>query len=258
MIDLVTVCFDNTDPQWHIEEKDTLTDILILVTYGEAIYVVNGETVELNKGDVLYISKGVRRAAMNARNSVHQKYSIHFFADRKESYPFDVASPYCKVQTRQLDYLKMRFSALQQHWFGRNPHDELICTGIALELLGYFSRELVEERFASVKLRLMQEVQDYIRTHYREAIRIEELSRYIDRAPNYITQTFKAVTGITPITYLHQVRVHAACDLILNTRMTIGQVSTHLGYSDQAHFNRVFKKIMGYPPSYIQRSNRRL
>lgn len=258
MINLVSVCLDDMDPQWKIEEKATLTDILILVVHGKAIYVLNEETVQLNKGDLLFISRGVRRAGMNAPEGLHQKYSVHFFAERQEQFPFDVSCSFRKVQTRHLDYMKMRFAALQQHWFGRNPHDGLICAGIALELLGYFSKELVEERFASVKLRLMQEVQDYIRTHYREPIRIDDLSHHIDRAPNYITQTFKDVTGMTPITYLHQVRVYAACDLILNSRMTIGQVSEYLGYSDQAHFNRVFKKIMGYPPSYIQRKTRGL
>ncbi|WP_084224795.1 helix-turn-helix domain-containing protein [Paenibacillus pectinilyticus] len=47
-------------------------------------------------------------------------------------------------------------------------------------------------------------------------------------------------------------------DLILNTKLTLGVIGDYLGYSDQAHFHRVFKKIMGYPPSSVQREIERI
>jgi YesN/AraC family two-component response regulator len=130
---------------------------------------------------------------------------------------------------------------------------ETICHGILVELLGVMARETGVEHFSPIKLRLMQQVQEYIMEHYREPIRISDLAWLISRSPNYVTQTFKEVIGLTPITYLHQIRIHSVRDLILNTKMTIGEVSDYLGYSDQAHFNRVFKKFMGYPPSSITR-----
>lgn len=257
MIDLLAVFVDDMNPNWQIEEKATLTDILIFVVHGKAIYVLDGETVELSKGDMLFIPQNMMRSGVNAPGGPHLKYSLHYKPQKPGQFPFDVTHKFHKVKSRNLDLMKTRFAALTHHWFGRLPHDDLISVGIALELLGYYARELAEESIASVKLRLMQEVQDYIRTHYRERIRIEDLSRQIDRAPNYITQTFKAVTGMTPISYLHQVRIYAARDLILDSRMTIGEVADYLGYSDQAYFNRMFKRIMGYPPSFVQREMNR-
>lgn len=253
MLELVSVYFDDNNPEWQKEEAATLTDMLILVIQGNVIYYLNGETVVVEKGDFLYIPKGVMRSGRNAPEGPHQKYSVHFLLDKPELFPIDAPRSFRKVRARNLDYMKQRFTVLAQHWFSRKKHDEIICTGIAIELLGYFTQETAEGRFASIKLRLMREVQDYILEHYRESIRIQELAELVDRAPNYVTQAFKEVTGMTPITYLHQVRVHSARDLILNTKLTIGEVADYLGYSDQAHFNRVFKKVMGYPPSSVQR-----
>ncbi|MFK7697032.1 helix-turn-helix domain-containing protein [Paenibacillus sp. HJGM_3] len=253
MLELVSVYFDDMHPDWQKEEAATLTDILILTVQGQAVYIVDGETVLLEKGDFLYIPKGVLRAGHNAPEGPHQKYSVHFHLESPGPFPAIVPASYGKVRTRNLDYMKQRFTVLAQHWFRRKKHDEVICTGIAMELLGYYAQDSAEDRFASIKLRLMREVQDYILEHYREPIRIGELAELVDRAPNYVTQAFKEVTGMTPITYLHQVRVHSARDLMLNTKLTIGDVADYLGYSDQAHFNRVFKKIMGYPPSSVQR-----
>lgn len=257
MIELLSVYMDDMNPNWHIEEKSTLADMLILVVHGRVIYKLNGETIELNKGDMLYIPQGMARSAINAPEGPHQKYSFQYKPYAPGQFPFDAAREYRKVKTRNLDMLKTRFAALEQHWIRRISHENLISLGIAIELLGYYSRELAEEQIASVKLRLMQEVQDYIQARFREAIRIKDLSEHVDRSPNYITQTFKTVTGMTPIAYMHQVRAYAARDLILESGMTIGEVAEYLGYSDQAYFNRMFKRIMGYPPSHIHRELRR-
>lgn len=258
MIQLVSVFIDDMDPDWQKEEAATLTDMLILVMHGKVNYRVEGELVQLEKGDFLYIRQGVIRSGTNAPDGPHVKYSSHFrLSDGHNVKALTDLEPYRKVKVQQFDYVKQRFSALAQHWFGQREHADIICTGIATELLGYFMQETSEERFAFAKLRLMREVQDYISIHYRDRIRIEELSRLVDRAPNYVTQSFKEVTGMTPITYLHHIRVHSARDLILNTRMTIGEIAEYLGYSDQAHFNRAFKKIMGYPPSAVQREVQR-
>ncbi|MCY9662757.1 AraC family transcriptional regulator [Paenibacillus chondroitinus] len=257
MLELVSVYLDDMDPNWHKEEEATLTDILILMTHGRVHYMLNGETLTVEKGDLLLIRKGVMRAGENAQEGAHQKYSVHFHLNERGHELFADAGTHLRLKARSYDYMKQRFAILTQQWFGQRMYADVICTGIAHELLGGFLQETVESRFTSVKLRLMSEVQNYIAAHYREPIRIEELAQLVDRAPNYVTQSFKEVTGLTPISYMHQVRVHAARDLILNTRMTIREVSDFLGYSDQAHFNRVFKKMMGYPPSSLIREVQR-
>ncbi|UKS28261.1 AraC family transcriptional regulator [Paenibacillus sp. HWE-109] len=258
MIELVSIYVDDSNPAWSIEESHTLSNILILVAHGSVIYTLNGESITVAKGDFLYIPKGVLRAGRNSLEGAHQKYSVHFMIEQSDLFPLGTDRPYWKISVRNFDYLKQRFLVLAKHWFSRKKHDELICTGIAMELFGYFAQETEEKQFASIKLRLMREVQDYILAHYRKLIRIQELAELVDRAPNYVTQTFKEVTGMTPVTYLHQVRIHAARDLILNTKLTLGEIADYLGYSDQAHFHRVFKKVMGYPPSSAQREIMRI
>ncbi|MGG1516293.1 AraC family transcriptional regulator [Paenibacillus oryzisoli] len=258
MLELVSVYLDDMNAEWRKEAEATLTDILILVTHGSVLYTLEEETLLLEKGDLLLIRKGVMRSGENAAEGPHQKYSAHFHLNERGRDLVAEAGGYRMLKARSYDYMKQRFAILSQHWFGQMPCADVICSGIAIELLGCFVQETMDSRFTSVKLRLMSEVQKYIAAHYREPIRIEELAQLVDRAPNYVTQSFKEVMGLTPISYLHQVRVHAARDLILNTRMTIREVSDYLGYSDQAHFNRVFKKMMGYPPSSIVREVQRL
>lgn len=257
MLSLYSVFLDDMNPRWRIEEAATRHDILLLVTQGRLTYRLNGATIPLEKGDLLFIPQGMMRSGLNDPGGPHQKYSAHFLLNDPAKFPLADPCAYRKAGSRNLDYLRQRFAVLTQQWFGQMAHYETICCGIVVELLGFLARETEAGQFASVKLRLMREVQEYIMAHYRKPIRISELAELVDRSPNYVTQTFKEVTGLTPIAYLHQLRIQSARDLILNTRMTIGEVSDHLGYSDQAHFNRMFKKTMGHPPSSILRESGR-
>ncbi|AJY75613.1 helix-turn-helix transcriptional regulator [Paenibacillus beijingensis] len=251
MLELISAYFDNMDPNWYKDEACTPHHMFILMTRGNAVYRLNGIEIPLSKGDLLFIPKGTLRAARNSPEGPHQKYSAQFEVPNFARFPIAAEHSGRTFRSTQYEYIKQRFMLLNQQWFGRLPHYKMICEGMLMELIGCLAREAKEERFHSIKLRLMKEVRQYILAHYREAIRIEQLAKLIDRAPNYVTQTFKEVFGATPITYLHQVRIQAARDLILNTHMTMGEISEYLGYSDQAYFNRMFRRIMGHPPTRI-------
>jgi AraC-like DNA-binding protein len=250
-VHIQSVFFDDHIAGWHKTESVTPHDMLILVCGGSVAYQLDGTRLSLHKGHLLYIPKGTLRAARN-ESGEHQKYSAQFLDETSKTLLLSEDRPFALVATRNSDYLKQRFSVLAQQWYGRLSHYEYICEGIVRELLGLLAREIGEEQFSSIKLRLVKEVQEYIWNHYREPVKIENLSKVIDRAPNYVTQTFKQITGVTPIAYLHQVRIQHAKDLIVHSQLSIGQIADYLGYSDQAYFNRMFRRLMGQPPSHLR------
>lgn len=96
-------------------------------------------------------------------------------------------------------------------------------------------------------------IQNYILDHYREDIRVDELAQLVDRSPNYISSLFRQMTGHTVKEYVHRVKVSAARDLLLNRKTTIGQAAEYVGFCDQSYFNRVFKRIYGFPPSALRK-----
>ncbi|MDF2724022.1 MAG: hypothetical protein K0Q59_3697 [Paenibacillus sp.] len=249
MIRIQSASIDNMIPDWQLAAAKKKEHTLILVVRGKVVYELNDKRFTLEKGDYLYYPPGVMRTAYNVPEGPHQKYFVTFAL----SHPNETPMPdhFCLIRTKHYDYVKQRFIALNQHWFAQMPHYRMICQGIVLELMGYIARESELEQFASAKMRLMEKIREYIIEHYREPIRIQDLAELIDRAPNYITQTFKQITGLTPITYMHHLRVQTASTLILNSKMTLGEISDYLGYNDQSHFYRMFKKITGYPPSAL-------
>lgn len=68
-------------------------------------------------------------------------------------------------------------------------------------------------------------------------------------SPNYFGDLIKKETGKTPQEYIRQKMIDKAKELIAGTDMAIGQIAYELGFQYSQHFNRVFKRSVGYTPN---------
>ena len=69
----------------------------------------------------------------------------------------------------------------------------------------------------------------------------------------YISQLFKNEIGVGFLTYLTNIRMERAKQLLLSTSLSIAEVSEQSGYSDYRVFTKVFKKSEGITPSQYRR-----
>ncbi len=70
---------------------------------------------------------------------------------------------------------------------------------------------------------------------------------------SYFRSIFKNITGLTPIEYLNRTRILRALELLQTTDYTIAEVAEIVGIYDPNYFSRLFKQIIGYPPSYFKK-----
>ncbi len=60
---------------------------------------------------------------------------------------------------------------------------------------------------------------------------------------------FSKEAGVSPAKYHTLRRIDRACELLLNEDLTSKEIAHHLGFSDEYHFSRRFKQIVGVSPS---------
>ncbi|GAA3413452.1 AraC family transcriptional regulator [Paenibacillus hodogayensis] len=235
---------------WRVPRKIVRHDIFILVTKGAATYLIGEETVYIRKGDVLFFPTGTLRSAQSDQAAEPLKlYSAHFRDLSVAELPLR-GEPFVHICPLGYDYLKQRFSLLNEHWIGKMPGYALIARGILLEMLGLVQRERSGDSHSSSRRSLALRIQQYIVQHYREPLRLSDMAQVVSRSPAHVSAMFKEVTGRAPIEYMHEVRISAARDLLLTGTMTIGEIAESLGYCDQTYFNYMYKKIVGHPPSH--------
>ncbi|MFC5402624.1 helix-turn-helix domain-containing protein [Cohnella soli] len=250
MIEPLSVYFEHCEPDWQVPSSRTNNHILLLITEGSLLYVVDGQSHALRKGDVLFIPQGVVRQAYKHTNEAHEMYAAHFrYQGDGEQLPLlsdfrlRYAHPY------NADYFTMRFSLLSQHWLRKSACSNTICHGILLELLALLNEEADSPSLPSKSYNLVLHLQTYILEHYREPLPVAELAALVERTPNYVSSIFRRATGQTLSDYIQQIRISAARDLLTNSRMNIGEISEFLGFCEQSYFNKVFKKVTGTLPS---------
>jgi AraC-like DNA-binding protein len=92
-------------------------------------------------------------------------------------------------------------------------------------------------------------VRDHIREHYSENISLEALAEIAGLSSFHLLRVFRTHVGIPPHEYQTHLRVNKARGL-LRAGHTIAETSLMLGFCDQSHFSRNFRRITGMTPGY--------
>jgi AraC-like DNA-binding protein len=87
----------------------------------------------------------------------------------------------------------------------------------------------------------------YPKSHLAEDIRLADRARVAALSPYHFIRVFKAHTGLTPHAYLIQTRLRVARQLLEHNHMPAA-VAQGIGFADQSHFNRHFKRVCGMTP----------
>jgi len=93
----------------------------------------------------------------------------------------------------------------------------------------------------------------YMQEHYMEDIDISSLAEYLGFHSAYLTRLFNRYVGEAPLKHLTGIRIEEAKKLLRDTSLSIADVGTRVGYPDQFHFSRTFRKAVGMSPSAFRR-----
>ncbi|MGI5971520.1 MAG: helix-turn-helix domain-containing protein [Oscillospiraceae bacterium] len=89
----------------------------------------------------------------------------------------------------------------------------------------------------------------YIKDHYMESIRLNDVALVVHLNPSYLSTLFKSEVGINFNDYLIDCRLTAAKQLLRDTTLTVNQIAEKIGYSDSKYFSKLFVKVVGVKPS---------
>ena len=95
---------------------------------------------------------------------------------------------------------------------------------------------------------------EFIHAHYRDDLTLTQMAEYTNLSISHFSSLFKRYTGETLITYINQVRVEKAKELLRNTNDKIYTIAEEVGFSSQSYFIRVFKNITGMSPNEYRKS----
>ncbi|MGD1912892.1 MAG: helix-turn-helix domain-containing protein [Rivularia sp. (in: cyanobacteria)] len=95
---------------------------------------------------------------------------------------------------------------------------------------------------------------EYIKNNLDKDLGLNELASLLQISPHYFCELFKKSMGIPPHKYVIQTRLNRAKELLLTGNYSIAQVAFIVGFANQSHLNRHFKKFFGVTPRTVRKS----
>ncbi|MAG88419.1 helix-turn-helix transcriptional regulator [Zunongwangia profunda] len=106
------------------------------------------------------------------------------------------------------------------------------------------------------EVKSIKKAANYIEDRISKNPSLEELSRYAGLNKNKLQYGFQVLFHTSVHTYLQQTRLKMMKTLLLNTDLTIGEISTRIGISSYSYFSRIFKEKYDVSPMKFRKLNR--
>jgi AraC family transcriptional regulator len=145
--------------------------------------------------------------------------------------------------------------ALENSGSNSRLYAETMTTALMVHLLQYYSaQQLTIPTYTGGLSKLkLQQVVDYIHAHLDRDLSLKELAAVVQMSAHYFSQLFKQSTGITPHQYVIRCRIERAKELLMQGKFSISDVAKVVGFVDQSHFHRHFKRLVGITPkAFVQ------
>jgi len=95
---------------------------------------------------------------------------------------------------------------------------------------------------------ILQEIKKFILENIKEQITLDDIANNIGYNKEYIVRIFKNEFGLTPHAFLMNEKINYAKKLLDNNNKSICDIAVDIGFYDQSHFTKLFKKSFATTP----------
>ncbi|WP_151734205.1 helix-turn-helix transcriptional regulator ['Paenibacillus yunnanensis' Narsing Rao et al. 2020] len=89
----------------------------------------------------------------------------------------------------------------------------------------------------------------YINQNFNKIDTIEEIAGHFYISKYYLCRIFKEATGLTLIQYLNNIKIQHACNMLVNSKLSVLEIGIACGYNSSMYFCKMFKQALSLTPS---------
>ncbi len=115
-------------------------------------------------------------------------------------------------------------------------------------LKGRYGWRLNEIARVNSQAQRIARVIDWLKAHFAEPMRIEDVAREVHMSASSLHHHFKAVTAMSPLQYQKQLRLQEARRLLLTEDVDVATAGFRVGYESPSQFGREYSRLFGAPP----------
>lgn len=159
------------------------------------------------------------------------------------------------IELADNSYVLSAFAKIEKCLSLKNPVNRLEAMQQLYGLLAFLVKAANRKYTPTDKRHIIAPAIDHMTENYADpTISNDVLAALCSISTVYFRKTFEAVYGISPIRYLHELRINKAKAILLGDYDSIGQIAESVGYSSVYHFSKMFKIYTGISPTEYAKS----
>lgn len=234
---------------------------------GNAYLELKDRCVQLNPGQFLVIPSGTVHRECGVKGECCTNLWLNIWRGRSLRVNVTVGDEtggislvYTKMVPVDENIYSALVETLAQELTGEQFGAATLVKGRLMETLIDMIRQLeTEERgqFAHKwQETLVAEAMEYLYQHGAEKTELADVAEHLAVSERQLNRIFKTATGTTVIHYFNKHRILQARYYLISTNLGLKEIAERLGYYDQYHFSRSFKKTTGFTPSQFRKLRR--
>jgi AraC-like DNA-binding protein len=128
-------------------------------------------------------------------------------------------------------------------------------TNYALSLLAMeISQDFIDnmilqnEKLTDINYKII-EIINWININHNSNPSIKKIAEIFNYNPDYLSLAFKKFTGLSLLKYINKTRISASKQLLLNSSFSIKEIAKQVGFNDDKHYMKLFKKFEDVTPT---------
>lgn len=234
---------------------------LVFVTEGRGTVTVEGQTVPIERGDMLVYNAGVTHYEVGDREYPLELRCVAYDKVEMTDLPKNWLLPpnygWRFPSGEMYDLFRERFNAILQEFEERDQLYSEVVQNEGRVLLMYLFRLIGHSRIArdlAGDHPAVQQAKAYMDAHYPEPLLLDTIADACRTNKYYLAHLFSRIEGVSMGKYLLSRRLAEACRLLRESALPIGRVAEAVGFHDVSYFCRIFKKEQGVSPSAYRKS----
>ena len=135
---------------------------------------------------------------------------------------------------------------------GHEDHDDSLMAGNAASAQLEAEAKVAIALSKNMNLRRLQPVLDFLKTHYNEHIRLDDMAALINLHPRYFCKVFKEAVGMSLLSYVSELRLCHVYNDLTEDKTPISTIMRRHGFSDSKQFYRSFKARFKLTPKEVR------
>ncbi len=224
---------------------------IYILESGTRNYIIDDDLFEISEMDVALINpyvlhKTTGGAFRRTLISINPSYLKKHFSEEVISY---LLEPFNHKVISLNNNLYLKLHSVCQMLFATPEEDRFVYVAELLVLLKNASKSCpTDKKIISSNEKQVAEIVKLIHSNYLEIKNLDDICNHFFITKGHLCRIFKKTLNMSVISYLNNVKVQNACELLANTNKNITEVGFETGFNSTMYFCKTFKKYLGISP----------